>query len=54
MQNEKPYVMPELKLVGDTNDVVLGSTGIGFDRMGEHLGGGREFDTDQDLPASAQ
>jgi hypothetical protein len=51
MQNEQPYMMPELKLVGDTSEVVLGSTGIGFDVMGQRLPGGKEFETDEDLPA---
>jgi hypothetical protein len=53
MQNEEPYVIPELKLVGDTNEVVLGSMGIGFDLVGEHLSGGLEFETDE-LPISSR
>jgi hypothetical protein len=53
MQKEEPYVIPELKLVGDTNEVVLGSMGIGFDFVGEHLSGGREFEMDE-LPISSR
>jgi hypothetical protein len=54
MQKQELYVIPELKLVGDTSEVVLGSMGIGFDVMGEHLSGGREFDTDDGPPVSAR
>jgi hypothetical protein len=46
MQKEEPYVIPELKLVGDTNEVVLGSLGVGFDFLGQHMPAGKEFETD--------
>lgn len=46
MQKEEPYVMPELKLVGDTSEVVLGSMGVGFDYLGQSLPGGKEFEVD--------
>jgi hypothetical protein len=53
MQKEEQYVIPELKLVGDTSDVVLGSMGVGFDYIGEHLPGGKEFEMD-DLPTNSR
>jgi hypothetical protein len=46
MSNEKPYVIPELKLVGNADDVVLASMSIGFDYLGEHLPPGKEFEMD--------
>ena len=47
MQNKEPYVIPELKLVGAANEVVLGSTGIGFDYLGDRMPPpGVEFEMD--------
>jgi hypothetical protein len=46
MQKKEPYVIPELRLVGHSNEVVLGSTGIGFDFVGERMPAGMEFETD--------
>ena len=43
---QEHYVAPELKLVGMTNEVVLGSTHTGLDFYGELLPGGKEFETD--------
>ena len=40
------YVAPELKLVGGTNEVVLGSLRVGTDFEGQMMPGGREFETD--------
>jgi len=53
MRKEELYVIPELKLVGNTNDVVLASMGVGFDYLGEHLPGGKEFEMD-DLETSSR
>jgi hypothetical protein len=53
MQTKEPYMIPELKLVGGTNEVVLGSMGVGMDYLGEHMPGGKEFETD-DLPANSR
>ena len=53
MQTREPYMIPELKLVGATNEVVLGSTGVGFDYIGEYLPHGKEFETDP-LPANSR
>jgi hypothetical protein len=43
---QKPYVAPELKLVGETNEVVLGSMQVGHDLSGEMLPHGKEFEPD--------
>ena len=53
MQTKEPYVIPELKLVGDTNEVVLGSLGVGFDYLGQYLPPGKEFEMDY-LPANSR
>jgi hypothetical protein len=47
MQTKEPYMIPELKLVGDTSEVVLGSMRVGMDYIGEYVPGGMEFETDQ-------
>ena len=44
---QENYAAPELKLVGETNEVVLGSTRVGLDFYGEQLPGGKEFETDE-------
>lgn len=41
------YTAPDLKLVGDAHDVVLGSLGFGNDIFGEFLVYGMEFADDQ-------
>jgi hypothetical protein len=41
------YTAPDLKLVGDAHDVVLGSLGVGNDIWGEILVPGMEFADDQ-------
>jgi len=46
MRKEEPYVIPELKLVGNADDVVLGSMFSGFDYLGEYMPPGKEFDVD--------
>jgi hypothetical protein len=40
------YIAPELKLVGGVNEVVLGSTRIGFDFGSEMMPHSMEFETD--------
>jgi hypothetical protein len=40
------YIAPELKLVGGVNEVVLGSTRIGFDFDSEMMPHSMEFETD--------
>jgi len=51
---QKQYVAPELKLVGETDEVVLGSMRVGFDFDSERSPGRMEFETDDagltDLP----
>lgn len=42
----KQYTAPDLKLVGDAQNVVLGSLGIGVDLRGEFQGFSMEFATD--------
>ena len=37
------YTAPELKLVGDTDDVVLGLPGMGPDFLGNYIIGENEF-----------
>jgi len=44
MQEE--YVVPELKLVGNASDVVLGNIGLGGDIMGMWTSGVMEFQED--------
>jgi hypothetical protein len=44
---QENYVAPELKLVGGTNEVVLGSMRVGFDFYGEMLPIGKEFEPDE-------
>ena len=46
------YNAPELKLVGEAHDVVLGSLGVGGDIRGEVLVQEMEFVTDWGCPAS--
>ena len=43
---QEQYMAPELKLVGGASEVVLGSTRIGFDFMGQMNPGVMEFETD--------
>jgi len=40
------YIAPELKLVGGVNEVVLGSSRIGFDFDSQMLPHSMEFETD--------
>lgn len=47
---QEQYIAPELKLVGGVNEVVLGSTRIGFDFDSEMLPHRMEFEAD-DSPA---
>lgn len=48
MQNEQEqYVAPELKLVGETNDVVLGGLGAGGDIWGMYWIPGMEFESER-------
>ena len=49
---QEKYIAPELKLVGGTNEVVLGSMRVGFDYFSEMLPPAMEFETD-DGPAIA-
>ncbi len=44
MQEE--YTVPELKLVGNTSEVVLGGIGVGADIMGMWTFGVMEFEED--------
>ena len=53
MQKEEAYVIPQLKLVGDTDDVVLGSLTIGFDYLGQRMPGKSEFEMDE-LPINSR
>jgi hypothetical protein len=46
MDIAKPYVAPELELVGEASDVVMGATSIGADGGGEFIVGDMEFETD--------
>jgi len=46
MNAKDQYVVPELKLVGQTSDVVFGSSGIGLDFGGEVLIPDMEFAAD--------
>ena len=43
---QEQYIVPELKLVGGANEVVLGSMRIGFDLLGQMLPHAMEFETD--------
>jgi hypothetical protein len=43
---QEQYVAPELKLVGNAADVVLGSTGAGGDYMAEAIIEDMEFEAD--------
>ncbi len=43
----KPYIEPELKLVGDTDDVVLGSLNQGTDLHSQRMPPCMEFDDDE-------
>jgi hypothetical protein len=45
---QKKYEAPELKLAGETENVVLGGSGIGVDMFGEDLGIDMEFETDEE------
>jgi hypothetical protein len=47
---QEQYIEPDLKLVGGTNEVVLGSMRIGFDLLSEAMEHRMEFETD-DCPA---
>jgi hypothetical protein len=48
MQNEQEqYVVPELKLVGETDDVVLGGLGSGGDIWGMYQYSEMEFEADR-------
>jgi hypothetical protein len=46
MNPKDQYVVPELKLVGQTSDVVFGSLGFGEDFAGEILVPDMEFAAD--------
>jgi len=46
MDTAKPYVAPELELVGEASDVVLGAMWLGSDPGGESLVPDTEFQTD--------
>ena len=46
---QEQYVSPELKLAGETDELVLGSTRVGFDLSNEILPPNMEFEPD-DLP----
>ena len=43
---QEPYVAPELKLVGEASDVVLGFGAVGADLGGEALSQDMEFQAD--------
>jgi hypothetical protein len=43
---QEKYVAPELTLVGETDQVVLGSTGIGTDFRSQLIPPDMEFETD--------
>jgi hypothetical protein len=43
---QEQYIAPELKMVGMAAEVVLGSTGIGFDFFGEMMPHRMEFETE--------
>jgi hypothetical protein len=43
---QEQYVAPELKLVGETNEVVLGAMRIGGDLYSELMSDDMEFETD--------
>jgi hypothetical protein len=45
-------ISADLKLVGSTSDVVLGTFGVGVDLFGELLGLDMEFAGDQPTPIS--
>ena len=44
MQEE--YIVPELNLVGNASEVVLGGIGVGGDILGMWVDGGMEFQED--------
>ncbi len=46
MRTKEQYVAPDLKLVGATNDVVFGVTGVGDDYAGEIYIPEMDFETD--------
>ena len=48
---QEKYFVPELKLVGGTNEVVLGSMRVGFDFDSEAMSHRMEFET-EDGPAT--
>ena len=43
---KEQYIEPKLTLVGETNEVVLGSSRVGVDFDNQILSGGMEFETD--------
>jgi hypothetical protein len=43
---QKNYEAPELKLAGETENVVLGGGGIGVDMFGEDIWNEMEFEKD--------
>jgi hypothetical protein len=45
-EQREQYVTPQLKLVGETNDVVLGGLGLGGDIVGMWAYGEMEFHED--------
>ena len=45
---QEQYMMPELRIVGKANEVVLGSLGVGGDIRDELLIPDSEFQTDQE------
>lgn len=51
---QEQYIAPELKLVGGVNEVVLGSTRIGFDFDSEMLPHSMEFETDDSPTITAR
>jgi hypothetical protein len=46
MKTKEQYVAPELKLVGDTDDLVFGMSGVGADYAGEIYIGHMDFEAD--------
>jgi hypothetical protein len=47
---QKPYVAPELNVVGEAEDVVLGSGGAGSDLFAEDTWADMEFADDAETP----
>jgi len=52
MQQE--YIAPELKLVGETHEVVLGSLRVGIDFDSQMVYTEMEFETDDNSPLTSR